>query len=262
MSSAPDAPSSRRDRCAAERPCRDMKPMTQRRAKVANTATPPSVRPTPSIMANANAIPASPGESHRHSEQRQGAGHKTRNDADHGSFRFSMLVFVAPPGTEQQPQGNGDQQHATEQLYRRCPAEPPSERETTGKATRAITTAMPTCVNACTLATSRLRKAESGEPPGSWQARFCHGRRQGVNGTEDDPEWQHRSQQAPVPRGCKSGHARGQQAMHPALEMNQDVQGINDSGPLVRPFGMARFPQPGKLAGHQIHAARQVRRRS
>jgi AcrB/AcrD/AcrF family protein len=36
--------------------------------------------------------------------------------------------------------------------------------------------------------------------------------------------------------------------MHPALEMNEEVQGINDGG------------QPGKLAGHQIHAARQVRR--
>jgi hypothetical protein len=32
-------------------------------------------------------------------------------------------------------------------------------------------------------------------------------------------------------RGCKYGQARGQNAMHPAPEMNQDIQGISDGGP-------------------------------
>jgi hypothetical protein len=75
-----------------------------------------------------------------------------------------MLVFVATPGAEQQPHGDGDQQHAMSSSIEGARPTPPSERETNGKATRAITAAMPTCVNACTLATSRLRKAESGEP--------------------------------------------------------------------------------------------------
>ncbi len=56
--------------------------------------------------------------------------------------------------------------------------------------------------------------------------------------------------------GCKSGHARGSRAMHPALAMNEEVQGINDGGlDRCQTSPAIAFQVPGAPAATQIQPA-------
>jgi hypothetical protein len=165
-----------------------------------------------------------------------------------------MLVFVSRRARAIATR-RCDQQHATEQLYRRCPADAAEQR---GQRAGQGDNDRHADMRHRRTPTSNSQGGKRGTDQVAGKYGFAMAR-SGREWNEDDPEWQHQpvgsSPARPQIRSC------ARPGMHPAPEMNQDVQGINDGGPPLI-FGWQDFMIPNSQNELGIKFMRLGRRHS